>query len=128
MLRAKELYEESIDLFKQGKYQSANNRAYYCIEKSLKGLLASIGKDSKTHNGVLQVFNLEFIHEKNNSMFDKEDYKLCRSVENIRNASDYDDFFEPSAEETREAIQIAGKMHEKCRHYLIDMGFILELN
>ena len=39
--RAKELLDESKTLLESDKYKSANNRAFYAIEKSIKSLLAS---------------------------------------------------------------------------------------
>ena len=38
--RAKELLDEAEELLEAGKYKSANNRAFYAIEKSMKALLA----------------------------------------------------------------------------------------
>lgn len=38
--RAKELLQEAKDLLEKDAYKSANNRAYYAIEKSLNALLA----------------------------------------------------------------------------------------
>ena len=38
--RAKELLDESMELLEMGAYKSANNRAFYAIEKSIKALLA----------------------------------------------------------------------------------------
>lgn len=37
--RAKELLEESKELLDKGAFKSANNRAFYAIEKSIKALL-----------------------------------------------------------------------------------------
>ena len=37
--RAKELLEESKELLEKGAFKSANNRAFYAIEKSIKALL-----------------------------------------------------------------------------------------
>ncbi len=39
--RAKELYIESKELVKMDSYKSANNRAFYAIEKCIKALLAT---------------------------------------------------------------------------------------
>ena len=36
--RAKELLDESMELLEMGAYKSANNRAFYAIEKSIKAL------------------------------------------------------------------------------------------
>lgn len=40
MSREKELLEESVALLEKGYYKSANNRAFYAMEKSVKALLA----------------------------------------------------------------------------------------
>ena len=37
--RAKELLEEERELLEKGSFKSANNRAFYAIEKSIKALL-----------------------------------------------------------------------------------------
>ena len=39
--RARELLTESQELLEKGAYKSANNRAFYAIEKSIKALLAT---------------------------------------------------------------------------------------
>lgn len=41
MMRAEELLEESKELLQRESYKSANNRAFYAIEKGLKALLAT---------------------------------------------------------------------------------------
>ena len=89
---SRELYNDACNLYEQGSYKSANNRAYYSMEKALKALLAIKGKDANTHNGILQLFNRYFIYE-DNTEFNKADYKLYASIELIRTASDYDDFY-----------------------------------
>ena len=50
MMRAEELLEESKELLQRESYKSANNRAFYAIEKGLKALLATEGlpKSSKS--------------------------------------------------------------------------------
>ena len=62
---SRELYNDACNLYEQGSYKSANNRAYYSMEKALKALLAIKGKDANTHNGILQLFNRYFIYEDN---------------------------------------------------------------
>ncbi len=60
--RAKELYSEAVELVNMDCYKSANNRAFYAIEKCIKALLATHKMDVETHNGALSQFNLLFIH------------------------------------------------------------------
>ena len=62
MERAEELLTESKLLLEKEAYKSANNRAFYAIEKVLKGLLASKEIEAATHNGCLKQFNFHFIH------------------------------------------------------------------
>ena len=57
MERSKELLQESENLLAQEAYKSANNRAFYAIEKSVKALLATVKIEVATHNGSLKQFN-----------------------------------------------------------------------
>ena len=56
--RAKELYSEATELVKMDCYKSANNRAFYAIEKCIKALLATHQMDVETHNGAVSQFNI----------------------------------------------------------------------
>ena len=53
MERAKELYYEAKELVNMDFYKSANNRAFYAIEKCIKALLATRQMDVETHNGAI---------------------------------------------------------------------------
>ena len=113
---SRELYNDACNLYEQGSYKSANNRAYYSMEKALKALLAIKGKDANTHNGILQLFNRYFIYE-DNTEFNKSDYKLYASIELIRTASDYDDFYIATKEEADEQIAIAEEFIQMVEDY-----------
>ena len=106
MERAKELLQEAKDLLEKDAYKSANNRAYYAIEKSLNALLATVQTDVSTHNGCLKQFNYQFIHN-GDGTFSREDYRIAATVEQIRNISDYDDFYIASKQETKEQVNNA---------------------
>ena len=67
--RARELVAESERLLNEESFKSANNRAYYAIEKSIKALLAIKGLDAATHNGVMKLFNLHYIHQGDGSFY-----------------------------------------------------------
>lgn len=119
---SRELYADACDMYEKGSYKSANNRAYYSMEKALKALLATRGTDATTHNGVLQLFNRYFIYE-NNTVFDKGDYKLYASIEMIRSSSDYDDFYIASKTDTEEVLDQVEYLNEKVYAY-IEENFI----
>lgn len=62
--RSRELLEESKDLLERGVCKSANNRAFYAIEKSVKALLATEHIEVATYNGGLKQFNYVFFLRK----------------------------------------------------------------
>ena len=116
--RAKELYIESKELVKMDSYKSANNRAFYAIEKCIKALLATQQIDVETHNGAVSQFNLIFIHNRDNSIFTKNDYQKIAKADRIRNASDYDDFYVVNKEETRELLYFAEDFLGRTEEYI----------
>ena len=104
-------------LLKEGHYKSANNRAYYAAEKAIKATLATIGKDSESHNGVIKTFNKEFIYNACDS-FGHDDLKKLQSLERIRSVSDYDDFYIATKEECENQVKKAKEILEKVEIYL----------
>ena len=115
--RAKELYSEAKELVKLDCYKSANNRAFYAIEKCIKALLATRQMDVETHNGAVSQFNLLFIHQEN-SAFTKADYQKIAKADRIRNASDYDDFYIVNKEETKELLEFVKDFLGKAEEYI----------
>lgn len=110
--RAKELYSEAKELVKMDCYKSANNRAFYAIEKCIKALLATRQMDVETHNGAVSQFNLLFIHQ-DNTVFTKDDYQKIAKADRIRNASDYDDFYIVNKVETKELLEFVQDLLKK---------------
>lgn len=119
--RAKELYVEAKELVKMDSYKSANNRAFYAIEKCIKALLATQQMDVETHNGAVSQFNLLFIHQENTA-FTKTDYQKIAKADRIRNASDYDDFYIVNKEETRELLEFVKEFLERTAEYIHKTG------
>ena len=115
--RAKELYYEAKELVSMDCYKSANNRAFYAIEKCIKALLATRKMDVETHNGAVSQFNLLFIHQEN-TIFSKNDYQKIAKADRIRNASDYDDFYIVNKEETRELLQFTKGFLGRTEQYI----------
>ena len=97
MERAAELLKDAEELLINDSYKSANNRAYYAIEKAINALLIDKHIETKTHNGALKMFNIEYVRMKN-AYFTDEDYRLIAKAEQIRSVSDYDDFYVASKE------------------------------
>ena len=117
--RAKELLKDAEDLLTKESYRSANNRAFYAMEKSIKALLAVEKVEVTTHNGGLKQFNYIFIH-KGNGSFTVDDYQKIARAEQIRNVSDYDDFYIASKEEANQQVDDAKYIVDKVQKYLED--------
>lgn len=118
MERALELLDEAHDLLVKGSYKSANNRAFYAIEKSIKALLAMEEIEVSTHSGGLKQFNFKFIYE-GDGTFTKDDYQIAAKAERIRNASDYDDFYIASKEEAQQQVFNAEYIVKKIEKYIL---------
>lgn len=88
--------------------------AAICMERA-KELLGEV--EVLTHNGAMKMFNMKFIHSGDGS-FSAEDYQRIAKAEQIRNASDYDDFYIASKEETRQQVKNAAYFVEKVEKYL----------
>ena len=121
MDRAKELLDEATELLEKGSYKSANNRAFYAIEKSIKALLAIKHVEVSTHNGALKQFNYIFIYN-GDGTFGPPDYQKIAGAEQIRNASDYDDFYIASKDETRQLVENTKCILDKIAKYIADRG------
>lgn len=116
--RAIELLLEAQELLKKESYKSANNRAFYAIEKAIKALLAIAEIEVQTHSGALKLFNFEFIY-KGDGTFTQNDYQMIAKAERIRNASDYDDFYIAGKEETQQQVLNAEYIVRKVEEYII---------
>lgn len=116
MERAEELLGDAEELLRRDSYKSANNRAYYAMEKAVNALLIDKHVETRTHNGAMKMFNVEYVRIEN-AYFTEEDYRLIVKAEQIRSISDYDDFYVASKDETRQQVENARKLIEKIKGY-----------
>lgn len=117
MERAGELLSEAKKLLKDGSYKSANNRAYYSIEKAVNALLVRKHIETSTHNGAMKMFNMEYVRTEN-AFFTHDDYRCISKAERIRNSSDYDDFYVTNKSECEQQVLAAEAFLRKAEDYL----------
>lgn len=117
--RATELVEEAQDLLANDRYKSANNRAFYAMEKTMKALLALKEISADSHNGCLKQFNVHFIKDEVGG-FSAGDYKRVANAQRIRNNSDYDDFYIADKKECQDQIEMAKEFLEKAKKYMAE--------
>jgi len=104
--RAKEELEIAEMLFGAKKYLKALNSSYYAIFHATRALLALDTFDSKKHSGIISFFIRNYIKT---GKLPEEFGKIIVKAEQIRNDSDYKDFYIVPAELAERQIEDARK-------------------
>ena len=112
---AKEDLEVAQLNFKSGHYRASNNRAYYAIFRAISACLALEFKAYKQHAQVIGNFNKDFVHT---GIFPKEISKKISRAQEVRHASDYDDFYIVSIEDAKEQLETAREVIDMVGEYL----------
>ena len=94
-------------LLTQKEYRAANNRAYYAIFHAITAIHALDGNAYKRHKEVLAKFNKDNVRTE---IFPKSFGRKIIEAEDIRHASDYDDFYIATREEAQEQIGTAEEL------------------
>ena len=113
--RAKEDLADAELCYKNRRYLSANNRAYYSIFHSIKSVLAIERVDFKRHKDVIAYFNQHYIKTEK---FPKQISRKITQASKVREDSDYDDEFIPTDEQTKNQIDTARELIELVEKYL----------
>ena len=85
-------------------FRGANNRAYYGIYHAISAIHALDGNAYKRHKDALANFNKNYIKTE---IFPRKLGRKIVEAEEIRHASDYDDFYIASREEAERQITVA---------------------
>jgi len=94
-------------LLEAGEFRGANNRAYYGIYHGISAIHALDGNVYKRHKDALANFNKNYIKTE---VFPKTLGRKIAEAEEIRHASDYDDFYIATREEAEEQILTAEEL------------------
>lgn len=101
--------------FENWQYRTSNNRAYYAIFRAISACLALEFKAYKQHAQTIGAFNKDFVH---NGIFPKEISRKISRAQEVRHASDYDDFYIVSVEEAKEQLETAEEVVDMVEKYL----------
>ena len=102
-------------------FRGANNRAYYGIYHAISAVHALDGNAYKRHKDALANFNKNYVKTE---IFPRKLGKKIVESEEIRHASDYDDFYIASNEEAAEQMEAAGNILEAIKAYLRENAVI----
>ena len=112
---AAERLEVAKNCLDSGHYRASINRSYYSAFYAIKSVLAQGTVDFKRHKDVVAYFNKEYVAT---DKFDRELGRKLGTLKQIREKSDYDDFFIASKSKAAEQIATAEMLLEEIKEYL----------
>lgn len=113
---SKENLNSAKILYEAKEYKSSNNRAYYAIYQAINAIHALDGNAYKKHKDALANFNREYVRTE---IFPRSIGRRIAEAEEIRHASDYDDFYFATASEALEQINLAEEVIEMIEKYCV---------
>lgn len=96
-------------------YKGAANRSYYAMFHCMRSVLVLEGADFSKHSGVLAYFRKQYIKT---GIFSVELSDIIGEAFDIRNDSDYDDYYVISKKEVEEQIENAERVYHVIEKYL----------
>lgn len=112
---AKDDIKSAKILLDAGEYRGSNNRAYYGIYHAISAIHALDGNAYKRHKDAIANFNKDYIK---NEVFPRSLGRRIAEAEEIRHASDYDDFYIATREEAKEQIETAEELVSAVEDYI----------
>lgn len=98
-----------------GDFKGAANRSYYAIFHCMRSVLVLEGVDFSKHSGVSAYFRKQYIKT---GIFDVGLSDIIGEAFDIRNDSDYDDYYVISKEDVEEQIENAQEFYRVIEKYL----------
>jgi hypothetical protein len=96
-------------------YADSVNRSYYAIYHAIRAVLITIDFSSKTHSGNIGEFRRRFIKT---GVFPKDFSDIVGSAFDIRNDSDYEDFYIVSKDDVIKQAKNASLFLEAVESYI----------
>lgn len=87
-----------------GDYKTVANRSYYAVFYAMRAVLALDGIDSKKHSGIIAEFRKNYLKTE---ILPKTLSPMIDALVEIRQGSDYDDFYVVSKDEVCEQLENA---------------------
>ncbi len=109
---ARERLKSAKVLLECGSYKDSVGRSYYAMFTAVRALLAKDGIDYSKHAGVISYFQKEYIKT---GQLDKKYSKYLSQAFQIRNNTDYSDFFMVSQSDAKE-------QYDKAEEFLDVIG------
>ena len=113
--KAKRDLEDSKKTLELEMYDNAANRSYYAIFHAARAVFALDGRDFKKHSGVISNFQKDYIKTE---IFDKTMSNIIKSAFDIRNETDYEDFYVVPKEDVKRQVEEAEIFVSNIENYI----------
>ena len=117
--KAEQCLETSKAMIALNDYKGAANRSYYCVFHAMRSVLALDNVDFGNHGQVMGYFRREYIKTK---IFPVKMSDILTVLFDVRNKSDYDDFYIISKEDVTNQLQSAEFFLEEIQKHLHTKG------
>ena len=115
LLLAKERISYADEIMKLGDYKTVANRSYYAVFSAMRAVLALDGFDTKKHSGIIAEFRKNYLKT---GLLPKELSPMIDGLVEIRQGSDYDDFYVISKEEVYEQLENSKRFIAEVEKFL----------
>lgn len=112
---AQNTLQVATNCLNDGFYKDAINRSYYASFYAIKAVLALGTVDFKRHKDVVAYFNKEYVATE---VFPREVGRRLATLKQLREKSDYDDFYIASKEKATEQVETATLILNTVKNYL----------
>ena len=119
--RAKDALEDAKIMFREERFWVCVSRSYYAIFYCMQTLLFAKGLFTKTHKGVLNLFNLHYVKT---GIIEKRYSEMARDAFADRQKADYDFDTDFTANEVAEVIQHAEEFLKFTKAHLTSQNLI----
>ena len=103
------------EILKIGDYKTVANRSYYAVFAAMRAVLALDGFDSKKHSGIISEFRKNYLKTE---ILPQELSLIIDSLVEIRQGSDYDDFYLIDKSEVEQQLSDAERFVQIVADYL----------
>lgn len=117
--QARESLKASEIMLNNDMLRDSINRSYYAAFYAIKAILAMEEKDFKRHKDVMAYFNKIYVATEK---FPKELGRMIAKLQQLREKSDYDDFFIVSKERAEQQILAAEKVIAEVECFLNNLN------
>ncbi|MDO4343800.1 MAG: HEPN domain-containing protein [Eubacteriales bacterium] len=111
--------------YEKGKFKDSINRSYYAAFYAIKAILAMEAVDFKRHKDVMAYFNKEYVAKE---LFAKDLGRRIGKLQQLREKSDYSDFFIASKEQAEEQYKTADEVIKAVKEYTCGEALFYEDN